>query len=318
MKQDVGLGRFEMSKTTCGFWLDFVRGRRFFYALRYPAAPVAIEPPPEDPQAHWYLILPGVMDSSSTPELWLEGYAPHPVGRYGPLPLEIKPEYLDFCFEALPTAPGEGWVTFGPVADADVQCPDEFVGDDWGLALKMDLDFGGQKDAMVNETLVWYVCYQEPGLAASPARALAGAVGAQLYAAWDTVCLGPLPLPLLDEVRPEPPFSLEGVRAFGHVTPTQAISLAFACANLSTQPVDLKIEIASERGLTWDAKMGTHSAPFAPPQPLPETLRLGPKGTGRQFIWFTADVPADAAWGGETLTITATDVQNPTRSTWNT
>ncbi len=318
VKQYIGPSAMDMSTTTCQAWADFVQGERVFYALRFPVAHVAIEPPPEDPQASWYHILPVVMDSSSTPELWLEGYAPWVVGRYGPLPLEIKPEYLEFCREALPTAPGEGWVTLGAVADADVQCPATFMGDDWGLALKMDLDFGGQRDAMVNETLAWYVCYQEPGLGASPYRALARAAGAQLYAAWDTVCMGPLPLPLLDDVRPEPPFSLEGVRAAGHVTPTQSISLAFACANMDTQPVDIKIEIASERGLTWDAKMGTHSAPFTPPQPLPETLRLGPKGTGRQFIWFTADIPADAAWGGETLTITASDALNPTRSTWNT
>ncbi|MBM3188973.1 MAG: hypothetical protein FJZ90_09665, partial [Chloroflexi bacterium] len=234
VQQDIVAGAVEMSTTTCQAWLDFVQGERVFYALRFPVARVAIEPPPEDPQAHWYHILPVVMDSSSTPELWLEGYAPHPVGRYGPLPLEIKPEYLDFCFEALPTAPGEGWVTLGPVADADVQCPDEFVGDDWGLALKMDLDFGGQQDTMLNETLAWYVCYQEPGLGASPARTLARAVGAHLYAAWDTVCMGPLPLPLLDKARPAPPFVLEGPRAFGHVMPSQAISLIFVCENLST------------------------------------------------------------------------------------
>ncbi|MBM3190450.1 MAG: hypothetical protein FJZ90_17255 [Chloroflexi bacterium] len=90
---------------------------------------------------------------------------------------------------------------------------------------------------------------------------------------------------------------------------------------LSTQPLDLKIEFVSERGLTWEAKLGTYNAPFAPPRPLPEVLRLSGKGGGGQywqFIWFTADVPADAAWGGETLTITATDALNPTRSTWNT
>jgi hypothetical protein len=321
VQQDVVLGAVEMSTTTCQAWADFVQGERVFYALRFPVAHVAIEPPPQDPQASWYHILPVAMDSSTTPELWLEGYAPWVVGRYGPLPLEIKPEYLEFCREALPTAPGEGWVTLGPVADADVQCPDEFAGDDWGVALKMDLDFGGQQDAMVNETLAWYVCYQESGLGAAPARALARATGAQLYAAWDTVCMGPLPLPLLDRERPDPTFVLEGPRAFGHVMPSQPISLTFVCENLSTQPVDLKIEIASERGLTWEARMGDYHAPFAPPRPLPEVLRLSGKGGGGQywqFIWFTADIPADAAWGSETLTITASDALNPARSTWNT
>ena len=238
--------------------------------------------------------------------------------------LELKPQYVDFLENELPSAPDEHWMAIGRASTEPITCPEglDLPAGTWEIGAEFWLDMGGAKDACESCQLTAYLCFDgelPPAAVAIDLSRAAGAVGAGFYQSSGITCIGPQPHRLTElwgsPVNPSPSFALEGWNT-ATVDPGQVLTFTHKIQNLGSQQVTVDLSYLSAMGISYGLYQSTYDGPRVPLVPMSSRVTLGTGwSAGERWFSLIAAVPSDAR-GAETVWVTATSATAPDDATY--
>ncbi len=277
-----------MDTALCQRVMDFLQEGDVVFALRYPQDPGL--------QAGVGWREPVAFRGDDRPLLTLT--AGDEV--FAELPLEYRPEWLEFARDNLPAAAGEAWTVLGPQRAPRSACQDGIDLFAWALNLQLHLDLGGRIDPYWDHVLEAYACYRGEGEPVLPgAAAVQG--GESAVRAEGITCLGPVPIRLTDWFNgPDPPYGV-GLGGFRRVDAGDRVEVQARVSSYTDAAVDLDLSVSSTLGIPWQLYGGDYTAPDLG-SPITGPVNL--PGWETRPIWLVADVPAGTQ-GLDTTHLTA-------------
>jgi hypothetical protein len=287
----------DLDTTACQSWIDFLRDKQAFFAVRMPVTSTA---------SGSAVRVPFVSGANYPSMLRIQRY--WPAAYVYTATLELRPERLTFLANTLPEAAGEQWLAFGVAPDAPA-CPAglSIKGGNWTAMGTLFLDLSHRPDNCVGCILPIYFCYegQEPPLA-SLTFSLAGNAAP---AAEGITCFGPQDVPI--EGGPNWNVMGAGSRA---AMPPASVRFLHAVSNHTGVERDFNVSYQSDLAVTWRMYGGTSTAPDLG-QALTSTVRL--TDNQYKFIWLISDpLPAETRPGSYSLRFIAALASAPTASRW--
>jgi hypothetical protein len=292
-----------MTTDLCAGVTAYLQSGSFFVAVRLPLSDAAATVP----------LVMRYGEPGRYPRLDLIDESVWPPRVKTSLPLELRPEWLEWAENALPHADGEHWATLAPSPVASVTCPAALSLASWEYYASVPVDAGADPTAWDEKVLPVYLCFvgdSPPPLLAGDATALLDALAAGDSSATVTP-LGPSPIRLYGDA-PRPPIVVHGA-GLRRETPPQQVALPFLLENPTSQAATASLAVASRLRLPWELYEGTFEAPdlarkITAPLVIPRYQSVS--------VWAVADVP-EGVGGAETVTLTAA-ASAAGASTWNT
>lgn len=281
----------------CQDTLDLLRSEAAFVSLRVPKPTVAVTES---------LPLPLVFDPTWMPLLSIRSFSPSATIISGSL--EYRPDRQTFAQNALPSAPGEHWVTLGLSGDP-LTCPAglNIAANQWNVQTRFVLDLSARPDNCLNCVLPYYVCYagqNEPlaNLALNLAGKQVGNAALTSFQGDGITCSGPNRLEMFDSSQTWDLYA----HTWTYISPTvtTTVNLQFLVANLLPFPLQVSnLTFTSDVPANWQWYAGDNTQPNLS-QPLTFPLALG--GDDVLFAWLVGSLPPGTASGLYTVGVTAT------------
>jgi hypothetical protein len=221
------------------------------------------------------------------------------------VPLEIKPDRMNFVVNEMPESEDKIWFAMGAISTPPLACPTglDLAPGDWEFKLGFSLDLGGG-DSHAGDLIEFYQCYegQDPPLDFPGGTAsLVSIFGANTYQGEGITCFGPLAIRL---------GSFKGLEILNShsavISPTETITFPHMIFNNPASLMTITLETESAMGFAWKLYKKTE----------PPELITGPFQIENGLdILAVLQAPAGSA-GMETVKIKVSSVADPTISAW--